>query len=84
MTHTTLHQAVHTVRPSAAFADHIAEELRRFDEHLRDVRGGQDQTLPGACLVDRLPENAVIMRRMKCAPAKACLCLARIPAGYST
>lgn len=35
MNHTTLHQAT----PSAAPTDHIAEELRHYDEHLRDVRG---------------------------------------------
>lgn len=35
MNHTTLHQAA----PSAVPTDHIAEELRHYDEHLRDVRG---------------------------------------------
>ncbi|CAG0929149.1 MAG: tyrosine-type recombinase/integrase [Rhodocyclaceae bacterium] len=39
MTHTTSHQTARSARPSAARTDHITEELRRFDEHLRDVRG---------------------------------------------
>ena len=39
MNHTTSHRAVSGARPTAASTDHIAEELRRYDEHLRDVRG---------------------------------------------
>jgi integrase len=35
----TTHRAASGARPSAAQSDHIAEELRRYDEHLRDVRG---------------------------------------------
>ena len=39
MNHINLHRAGPSGRPSAASTDHIAEELRRYDEYLRDVRG---------------------------------------------
>ena len=39
MNHITLDQAAPSSWPFAAPADAIAEELRRYDEHLRDVRG---------------------------------------------
>ena len=39
MNHTTSHRAVSGARPTAASTDHIAEELRRYDVHLRDLRG---------------------------------------------
>ena len=39
MNHITLHQAAPSSWPFAALAGAIAEELRRYDEHLRDVRG---------------------------------------------
>ena len=39
MNHTVLHRAARNAQPSAAFSGDIAEELRRYDEHLRDVRG---------------------------------------------
>ena len=39
MNHTTSHRAVPGARPTAAFTDYITEELRRYDEHLRDIRG---------------------------------------------
>ncbi|MFZ1682488.1 MAG: site-specific integrase [Candidatus Zixiibacteriota bacterium] len=39
MNHTTLYQAKPSARPSGASTDHIAEELRCYDEHMRDVRG---------------------------------------------
>ena len=39
MNHTTSHRTLSGARPTAAFTDHIAEELRRYDEHLRDIRG---------------------------------------------
>lgn len=39
MTHTTTHRAASGARPPAALSDHIADELHRYDEHLRDVRG---------------------------------------------
>lgn len=39
MNHTALHRAARNAQPPAAFADDVAEELRRYDEHLRDVRG---------------------------------------------
>jgi integrase len=39
MNHTTLHRAAPRTRPVKKSADPIAEELRRYDEHLRDVRG---------------------------------------------
>lgn len=39
MNHTLSHPAASHSRPSENSADPIAEELRRYDEHLRDVRG---------------------------------------------
>jgi site-specific recombinase XerD len=39
MTHTTSHQGAPSAWLPTAPTDHIAEELRRYDEHLRDVRG---------------------------------------------
>ena len=39
MKHTSLHRAARNAQPSAAFFGDVAEELRRYDEHLRDVRG---------------------------------------------
>lgn len=39
MNHTSLHDAVPSAQPSMASPDHVAEELRRYDEYLRDVRG---------------------------------------------
>jgi len=39
MNHTTLHQAAPSSWPPAAPTGVIAEELRRYDEHLRDIRG---------------------------------------------
>lgn len=36
---TTTHRVGPSARPSAASTNHITEELRRYDEHLRDVRG---------------------------------------------
>ena len=39
MNTTTAHRVEPSARPSAASTNHITEELRRYDEHLRDVRG---------------------------------------------
>ena len=39
MNQTTTHRAASDARESAAYSDHIAEELHRYEEHLRDVRG---------------------------------------------
>ena len=39
MTHTTKHRTVSGARSPAALSNHIVEELHRYDEHLRDVRG---------------------------------------------
>ena len=39
MNHTTTHCAASGAQQPAASTDHIAEELRRYDEHLRDIRG---------------------------------------------
>lgn len=39
MNHTSLHRAARSTQPLSAFSSDVAEELRRFDEHLRDVRG---------------------------------------------
>ncbi len=39
MTHTTKHRTASGARSPAALSNHIVEELHRYDEHLRDVRG---------------------------------------------
>jgi len=39
MTHITTYRAASGARPPAALLAHIVEELHRYDEHLRDVRG---------------------------------------------
>lgn len=39
MNHTSLHRATRNTQPSAVFAGELAEELRCYDEYLRDVRG---------------------------------------------
>ena len=39
MNHTTTHCAASGAQPPAVSTDHVSEELRRYDEHLRDVRG---------------------------------------------
>jgi len=45
MDHTTTHRAASDARKPAAYSDHITEELRHYEEHLRDVRGLAD----GSC-----------------------------------
>ena len=39
MNHTSLHGAARDKQPSAPFSGGVAEELRGYDEHLRDARG---------------------------------------------
>jgi len=39
MTNTSLHRVAPSTQPSAAFSGDVAEELHRYDEYLRDVRG---------------------------------------------
>ena len=39
MNQTTTHRAASVAREPAAYSDHITEELHRYEEHLRDVRG---------------------------------------------
>lgn len=39
MNQTTTHRAASDARESAAYADHITEELHRYEEHMRDVQG---------------------------------------------
>lgn len=39
MNHTFLHGAARNRQPSATLSGDVVEELRRYDEHLRDVRG---------------------------------------------
>lgn len=39
MTHTSLHRVAPSTQPPAAFSGDVSEELHRYDEHLRDVRG---------------------------------------------
>ena len=39
MDHATTHRAASDARKPSAYTNHIAEELRRYEEHLRDVRG---------------------------------------------
>ena len=51
MTATALHRATPKARKSASFPAHITDELRRYDEHLRDVRGLAATTRKDRCLV---------------------------------
>ena len=39
MNRTSLPRSAKSAHPSEETPDHIADELRRYDEHLRDVRG---------------------------------------------
>jgi len=39
MNHASLHRAARNRQPSAMLSGDVVEELRRYDEHLRDVRG---------------------------------------------
>ena len=39
MNHTSLHRAAPSMQPSSSLSRDVTEELRRYDEHLRDVRG---------------------------------------------
>lgn len=39
MDHTTTHRAASDARKPSAYTNHIADELHRYEEHLRDVRG---------------------------------------------
>jgi site-specific recombinase XerD len=39
MAHTTTHRAASGTREPAAYTDHITQELHRYEEHLRDMRG---------------------------------------------
>lgn len=44
MAHTTTHCAASGARKPAAYTDHITEELRRYGEHLLDMRGLAEST----------------------------------------
>ena len=39
MNHTSLHRAAQGMQPSPTLSVYVAEELRHYDEHLREVRG---------------------------------------------
>ena len=51
MNQTTLHQGALSACSPTTLTDHIAEELRRYDEHLRDVRGLAAATRRGLVFV---------------------------------
>jgi site-specific recombinase XerD len=44
MNHTSLHRAAPSMQPSSSLSRDVTEELRRYDEHLRDVRGLAEST----------------------------------------
>lgn len=52
------HRATPKARSSASFQAHIADELRRYDEHLRDVRG-----LAASTRKDRLYVAGMLLRQ---------------------
>lgn len=52
------HRATPKARLSASFPAHIADELRRYDEHLRDVRG-----LAASTRKDRLYVAGMLLRQ---------------------
>lgn len=58
MNHTTLHQGVPNACLPPAPSDHVAEELRRYDEYLRDVRG-----LASATRQDRIRVAGLLLRQ---------------------
>ena len=51
MNHATVPQAAPSARPFTAPTDHVAEELGRYDEYLRDVRGLAAETRRGLVYV---------------------------------
>lgn len=51
MNHTKLHHAALNARPVDVSADCIAEELQRYDEHLRDAKGLAAGTRSGRILI---------------------------------
>lgn len=53
MNHAKSHRAAPRTRPSKKSADPISKELRRYDEHLRDVRGLAEGTRQGRIRIVR-------------------------------
>jgi site-specific recombinase XerD len=68
---TTLHRAMPKARSSASFPAHIADELRRYDVHLRDVRGLAAGTrkgrlhVAGLLLQQKLKGNVIDIARLR-------------------
>lgn len=54
----TTHRATPKARSSESFSAHITDELRRYDEHLRDVRG-----LAASTRKDRLYVAGMLLRQ---------------------
>lgn len=71
MNHTSLHRAARNVQPSAAAFGDVAEELRRYDEHLRDVRGlspgtrRQRASIVGRLLRWKFAEHPIDLARLR-------------------
>ena len=71
MNNTIPHRAAPSARPMAAPTDFIAEELRRYDEHLRDVRGlaagtRQDLIRVAGCLLrQKFKQRAVDIGKLR-------------------
>lgn len=65
------HRATPKTRSSASFSAHIADELRRYDEHLRDVRGLASSTrkdrlyVAGMLLRQKFKRRAVDISRLR-------------------
>lgn len=68
---TTLNRDMPSVRSSASFPAHIADELRHYDEHLRDVRGLAAGTrkdrlhVAGLLLQQKFKGNAIDIARLR-------------------
>ncbi len=72
MARTTAHRAVPDTRKPTTYTDHITEELHRYEEHLRDMRGLTE----GSCrqrarIVGRLPHRKFAGRPVDIAELRA-------------
>ena len=71
MNHTTSHRALPGARATTAFTDYIAEELHRYDEHLRDIRGlavgtrSQRARIVGRLLSQKFAEHPVDISKLR-------------------
>ena len=71
MDHTTTHRAASDARKPSAYSDHITEELRHYEEHLRDMRGlaegscRQRTRIAGRLLHKQFAERAINISELR-------------------